>query len=186
MAIEPSQRKYWDQRSAEAITMHYRVGRISITGNAITSFLGALLPVIIIVIGAQQVFDQTLTVGALIAFQMISGRVVGPLISMVGLVNEYQETALSVRMMGEVMQRTAGLRRPGAAALDLAYVAAGRYEGFWERRLNSWDMAAGLVIVREAGGFIEPLNPKGDIFADGEVICANEAIFSTFAKVIRS
>jgi len=105
LAIEPSQRKYWDQRSAEAITMHYRVGRISITGNAITSFLGALLPVIIIVIGAQQVFDQTLTVGALIAFQMISGRVVGPLISMVGLVNEYQETALSVRMMGEVMNR---------------------------------------------------------------------------------
>ena len=61
LAIEPSQRKYWDQRSAEAITMHYRVGIISITGNSITSFLGALLPVIIIVIGAQQVFDQTLT-----------------------------------------------------------------------------------------------------------------------------
>ncbi len=105
LAIEPSQRKYWDQRSAEAITLHYRVGKISITGNAITDFLGKLLPVVIIVIGAQQVFDQTLSVGALIAFQMISGRVVGPLISMVGLVNEYQETALSVRMMGEVMNR---------------------------------------------------------------------------------
>jgi ATP-binding cassette subfamily B protein len=58
------------------------------------------LPVLIIVLGAQQVFDQTLSVGALIAFQMISGRVIAPLIAMVGLVNEYQETALSVRMLG--------------------------------------------------------------------------------------
>jgi ATP-binding cassette subfamily B protein len=105
LAIEPSQRRIWDQRSAEAITMHCRVGRVSITGNAITDFLGKLLPVVIIVLGAQQVFDQTLSVGALIAFQMISGRVTGPLIAMVGLVNEYQETALSVRYLGEVMNR---------------------------------------------------------------------------------
>jgi len=105
LAIEPTQRRIWDQRSAEAINMHFRVGWVSITGNAITDFLGKLLPVIIIVIGAQQVFDQTLSVGALIAFQMISGRVVSPLIAMVGLVNEYQETALSVRMLGEVMNR---------------------------------------------------------------------------------
>ena len=147
LAIEPSQRKYWDQRSAEAITMHYRVGKISITGNAITDFLGKLLPVVIIVIGAQQVFDQTLSVGALIAFQMISGRVVGPLIAMVGLVNEYQETALSVRMMGEVMQRTEGLRRPGAAALDLAYVAAGFTDAFFETGLQPWDVAAGALLA---------------------------------------
>ncbi|EDZ41478.1 inositol-1-monophosphatase [Rhodobacteraceae bacterium HTCC2083] len=92
----------------------------------------------------------------------------------------------TIKDVAKIAPSVAGIRRFGAAALDLAYVAAGRYEGFWERRLNSWDMAAGLVIVREAGGFIEPLNPKGDIFADGEVICANEAIFSTFAKVIRS
>ncbi len=105
LAIEPTQRRVWDQRSAEAITMHFRVGRISITGNAITDFLGKLLPVTIIIIGAQDVFDQTMTVGALIAFQMISGRVVAPLIAIVGLVNEYQETALSVRMLGEVMNR---------------------------------------------------------------------------------
>jgi ATP-binding cassette, subfamily B, bacterial HlyB/CyaB len=105
LAIEPTQRRTWDQRSAEAINMHFRVGQISITGNAITDFLGKLLPVMVIVIGAQDVFDQTLTVGALIAFQMLSGRVVQPLIAIVGLVNEYQETALSVRMLGEVMNR---------------------------------------------------------------------------------
>ena len=105
LAIEPTQRRLWDQRSAQSINMHYRVGKISITGNAITDFLGKLLPIVIIVLGAQQVFDQTLSVGALIGFQMISGRVVQPLIAIVGLVNDYQETALSVRMLGEVMNR---------------------------------------------------------------------------------
>jgi len=105
LAIEPMQRRAWDQRSANALNQHFRVGQISITGNAVTDFLGKLLPVVIIVIGAQDVFDQTLSVGALIAFQMLSGRVSGPLIALVGLVNEYQETALSVRMLGEVMNR---------------------------------------------------------------------------------
>jgi ATP-binding cassette subfamily B protein len=105
LAIEPMQRRAWDQRSANALNQHFRVGQISITGNAVTDFLGKLLPVVIIVIGAQDVFDQTLSVGALIAFQMLSGRVSGPLIALVGLVNEYQETALSIRMLGEVMNR---------------------------------------------------------------------------------
>lgn len=116
LAIEPTQRREWDQRSAEAIAMHYRVGKISITGSTLTDFLGKLLPVTIIVVGAQDVFNQTLTVGALIAFQMISGRVVQPLLAIVGLVNEYQETALSVRMLGEVMNR-APEGRAGAGGL---------------------------------------------------------------------
>ena len=116
LAIEPSQRRIWDQRSAEAITMHFRVGQISITGNAITDFLGKLLPVTLIVLGSQDVFDQTLSVGALIAFQMLSQRVTQPLISIVGLVNEYQETALSVKMLGEVMNR-APEGRAGAGGL---------------------------------------------------------------------
>jgi ATP-binding cassette subfamily B protein len=105
LAIEPTQRRLWDQRSAHSINMHYRVGQISITGNAITDFLGKLLPVVIIVVGAQEVFAQTLSVGALIGFQMITGRVVAPLIAIVSLVNDYQETALSVKMLGEIMNR---------------------------------------------------------------------------------
>ncbi len=116
LAIEPAQRRSWDQRSAEAITMHFRVGQISITGNAITDFLGKLMPVVIIVLGAQDVFDNTLSVGALIAFQMLSQRVTQPLIALVGLVNEYQETALSVKMLGEVMNR-APEGRAGAGGL---------------------------------------------------------------------
>ncbi|MDB5896015.1 MAG: peptidase [Rhodoferax sp.] len=116
LAIEPAQRRLWDQRSAQSINMHFRVGKIAITGGAITDFLGKLLPVVIIVIGAQDVFDQTLTVGALIGFQMLAGRVVQPLIAIVGLVNEYQETALSVRMLGEVMNRPSE-GRAGAGGL---------------------------------------------------------------------
>ncbi|MGZ5052715.1 MAG: peptidase domain-containing ABC transporter [Methylobacter sp.] len=105
LAIEPMQRRVWDQISAEAITMHFRVGKLGITGGAITDFLGKMLPVTIIVLGAQDVFDQELSVGALIAFQMISSRVSAPLIAIVGLINEFQQTALSVRMLGEVMNR---------------------------------------------------------------------------------
>lgn len=105
LAIEPAQRRSWDQLSAQAITSHFSVSKTSITGNTATDFLGKLLPIIIIVIGAQSVFDQTLTVGALIAFQMFSSRVMGPLIQIVGLINDYQQAAVSVRMLGEVMNR---------------------------------------------------------------------------------
>lgn len=105
LAIEPKQRRNWDQTSAEAINSHFRVGHLGIAGGTVTGFLEKILPVVIIVVGAQDVFDQTLSVGALIAFQMISGRVVSPLIQIVGLINEYQQTALSVRMLGEIMNR---------------------------------------------------------------------------------
>ncbi len=87
--------------------------------------------------------------------------------------------------LARLMPVCAGVRRWGAAALDMAYVAAGRYDGFWERRLNPWDLAAGIVLVREAGGMVQPLNPAGNILEDGEVICGNEPIFNGFAKVIR-
>ena len=92
----------------------------------------------------------------------------------------------TLKDLARLLPTTAGVRRWGAAALDLAYVAAGRYDGFWERRLNAWDMAAGLLIVKEAGGFVEPINPEGDIFADGEVICGNEGSFEKFAEIIRT
>ena len=118
LAVEPAQRRQWDQRSAQSINMHFRVGKLAISANAVTDLLGKLLPVVIIVLGAQDVFDQTLSVGALIGFQMLAGRVSGPLIAMVGLVNEYQETAISIKMMGDMMNRpsegraTAGGLRP--------------------------------------------------------------------------
>lgn len=154
LAIEPAQRRQWDQRSAQSINMHFRVGKIGITGAAITDFLGKLLPVVVIVVGAQDVFDQTLSVGALIGFQMISGRVVQPLIAIVGLVNEYQETALSVRMLGEVMNRpsegraSAGGLRPelgGEIAFDAVTF---RYPGSSVNALDraTFSIKAGTVV----------------------------------------
>lgn len=88
--------------------------------------------------------------------------------------------------LARVMPTCAGVRRWGAAALDLAYVAAGRFDGFWERRLHAWDIAAGILIVKEAGGLVEPLNPEGNILTDGELICSNEPIFEQFSRVIRN
>ena len=105
LAIEPAQRRLWDQLSANAITSHFRVSKTAMNGNAATELIGKLLPITIIVIGAQSVFDKSMTVGALIAFQMFSGRVMGPLIQIAGLINEYQSTAVSVRILAEVMNR---------------------------------------------------------------------------------
>ena len=87
--------------------------------------------------------------------------------------------------LARILPACVGVRRFGAAALDLAYVAAGRYDGFWERRLNAWDIAAGVVIIKEAGGFVEPMDPQGDLLEDGAVIAANADVFEPFAKLVR-
>lgn len=92
----------------------------------------------------------------------------------------------TLRELARLMPVCSGVRRFGAAALDLAYVAAGRYDGYWERRLNAWDIAAGLLIVKEAGGLVEPLTPGKSMLEDGEIVCANEAMFSQLAKIVRS
>ena len=154
LAIEPGQRRMWDQRSAQSINMHFRVGKVAIAGNAITDFLGKLLPVVIITVGAQEVFDQTLSVGALIGFQMISGRVIAPLMSIVGLVNEYQETVLSVKMLGEVMNRpsegraSAGGLRPELAGEIRFEDVTFRYPGSSATALDHANLtiAAGTVV----------------------------------------
>jgi len=91
----------------------------------------------------------------------------------------------TLQELGRILPGCAGVRRWGAAALDLAYVAAGRYDGFWERRLNAWDIAAGLIIVREAGGLADPIDPKGNILEDGTIICANEGLFAPLSKLVR-
>ena len=88
--------------------------------------------------------------------------------------------------LARLMPTCAGVRRWGAAALDLAYVAAGRYDGFWERGLQPWDVAAGMLIVREAGGFVGPIRDGQDPLESGNLIAANSEIFDNFAKIIRS
>jgi myo-inositol-1(or 4)-monophosphatase len=84
-----------------------------------------------------------------------------------------------------VMGEVSGIRRMGAAALDLAYVAAGRIDGYWEHALNPWDMAAGMLIVREAGGFATDKEGGPDIFGTGNIVAGNEAIHSALLKILK-
>ena len=81
------------------------------------------------------------------------------------------------------MAVSAGVRRFGSAALDLAYVAAGRYEGFWEFGLHPWDIAAGIVLVREAGGFVTDIG-GGGMMESGEILAANDSLHGPLLKIL--
>ena len=86
------------------------------------------------------------------------------------------DLALFRREMAAIQDKVAGLRRFGAAALDLAYVAAGRFDAYWERGLSAWDFAAGVLIVREAGGFVTDLEDNERTMEPGDVIAGNETM----------
>ncbi|MCL4674577.1 MAG: inositol monophosphatase [Pararhodobacter sp.] len=88
--------------------------------------------------------------------------------------------------LARLMPVCAGVRRWGAAALDLAYVAAGRYDGYWERGLNAWDVAAGALLVREAGGMIAPIRDGQDPVNSGNLIASNGPLFDGFTRIIRN
>ena len=87
--------------------------------------------------------------------------------------------------LAEVMARAGVLRRLGAAALDLAYVAAGSYDAYWERGLNSWDVAAGSLLVREAGGFVSTADGGDDVLGAGSVLAGNEALHRALLAILR-
>jgi len=91
-----------------------------------------------------------------------------------------------MRTLNAVMAETAGVRRFGAAALDLAYVAAGRFDGFWEFGLQPWDMAAGLLLVKEAGGYCsEPDGNGHDMLNTGNVLAANDHLHLPLGRLMR-
>jgi myo-inositol-1(or 4)-monophosphatase len=89
-----------------------------------------------------------------------------------------------LKMMRAMMTETAGLRRPGAAALDLAYVAAGYYDGFFEIGLNPWDVAAGSLLILEAGGLVGDIAGDSNYLYGGEVIAANPRVFAQMVKIL--
>ena len=89
---------------------------------------------------------------------------------------------LFLREMKILIPEVAGIRRSGSAALDLAWVAAGRYDAFWERGLASWDIAAGILMIKEAGGYAQGINGKDSDMWDGNIISGNEDILNALIE----
>jgi myo-inositol-1(or 4)-monophosphatase len=95
------------------------------------------------------------------------------------------ELELGTREVGAMQPEVAGLRRFGAAALDMAWVAAGRLDGYWERNIKPWDIAAGLILVREAGGFVSDCDGGDDMLTKSHIVAGNEAIQKEVVRVLK-
>lgn len=89
-----------------------------------------------------------------------------------------------LQQIESVMAVSAGIRRFGSAALDLAYVAAGRFDGFWETELQPWDIAAGIIIVREAGGMISEINGRDEMLKTGSILAANPNLYKELGQTV--
>ncbi|HEX7923585.1 MAG TPA: inositol monophosphatase family protein [Bradyrhizobium sp.] len=92
---------------------------------------------------------------------------------------------LALQELAALQSKVAGFRRFGAASLDLAFVAAGRLDGYWERNLQSWDVAAGLLMVREAGGTVSGVQGNDDPLQTGHVVCGNEFVHGELIKILK-
>jgi len=90
-----------------------------------------------------------------------------------------------LKTLAAMIVDTAGVRRPGSAALDLAYVAAGRFDGFWEMGLRDWDLAAGVLLVQEAGGLVSDWEGKPDVFRRGDVVAGNPKVLKAMLQRLR-
>lgn len=113
----------------------------------------------------------------------LSGALIGTGIPFSGLALENISAYLSA--LQEIAGQTAGIRRPGAAALDLAYVAAGRFDAFWEMNLKPWDIAAGILLVKEAGGLVSDFNGGNDFFDSGHVVCGTPKVFKPILQSVK-
>ena len=98
---------------------------------------------------------------------------------------QQQQLDVYLNTFRALFQCVGDIRRPGSAALDLAYVAAGRLDGFWEFGLNSWDMAAGALLIREAGGLVTDMDGNPDFMATGNIVTANARILKAMLRIIR-
>ncbi|MBB4952551.1 myo-inositol-1(or 4)-monophosphatase [Agrobacterium vitis] len=114
------------------------------------------------------------------ARKALSDCVVGCSVPHLGRANHGKSLVELRHVMGEV----AGIRSMGAAALDLAYVAAGRLDGFWQSGLNAWDVAAGILLIREAGGFVSDMSGGNDALNRGDIVAGNEYIKKALLDVV--
>ena len=94
--------------------------------------------------------------------------------------------AVFLKELGAVMAQVAGVRRFGSAALDLAYVAAGRCDGYWEAGIKPWDIAAGIVLVREAGGYVTDYDGGGKMLDTGELVAANDHLHQPLLRLLKA
>ena len=127
LSLEPVQKEAWADTTAYTVNSYFRVGKISVTAKTLSQLLEMSMNVCVIWLGAMAVFDGSMSVGALIAFQMISGRVTGPLVKLVSLIHEYQQIAISVQMLGNVMNSRpehagGGVRTPFKGQIDFEHV----------------------------------------------------------------
>ena len=148
LSLEPVQKEAWADTTAFAVNAYFRVGKISITAKTMSQFLEMMMNVSVIGLGTLAVFDGDMSVGALIAFQMISGRVTGPLVKLVSLVHEYQQIAISVQMLGNVMNTRpepdgGGVRNPFRGQIAFEHV-------------NFRYTADGPQVIRDLSFVLEP------------------------------
>ena len=112
-------------------------------------------------------------------------RQIGEAVFGTGLGARFRDDPMQAEVRAAVTAQAAGLRRFGAAALDLAYVAAGRLDGFWEFGLQPWDMAAGILLVREAGGYVSDLAGGHTMMTSGDILAANDHLHLPLAALLR-
>jgi myo-inositol-1(or 4)-monophosphatase len=99
--------------------------------------------------------------------------------------DSHRNSARALRVFGDFTVRATSIRRTGSAALDLAYVAAGRFDGFWEERLKPWDIAAGMLTVREAGGQVTDLEGGDRMLSTGDILAAPPGMLGAMLEVVR-
>ena len=99
---------------------------------------------------------------------------------------DFQHLPVYLKIFEEVVRGTSGVRRPGSAALDLAYVAAGWFDGFFEINLSKWDIAAGGLLVTEAGGIVSDFSEKDGWLESGNIVATNPKIYDPLIKIIQS
>lgn len=127
LALEPWRRRHWDDLSATAVQTNFAVGQISTISREISGLIEKVMMVSIIFVGAHLIFEGAISIGALIAFNMLAGRVSGPIVQLISLVNDYQQTALSVRKLSDVMNQRP--EQSGGGGLTPPIAGHIRYEG---------------------------------------------------------
>jgi len=114
--------------------------------------------------------------------KQLEGALIGTGVPFSGYALEHIEPYLA--SLKEIASQTAGIRRAGSAALDLAYVAAGRFDGFWETNLKEWDFAAGALLIKEAGGLISDFKGGNDYLKTGDLVCANPKLIKSLLQIV--